>query len=101
MTKLTKPVQRETAKFYKTKPVIVTLAPARGQDEALIGLRLKGERTQYVCTVSDIYRLAAMWHGQQEAAAKRDARKNGVPWAKARKAFMATKCLDFANPDDQ
>jgi len=56
MTKLTKPVARETGKFYEARAVIVTLAPAGSQNEALVGLRLKGRRAQYVCALSDIYR---------------------------------------------
>lgn len=87
MTKLTKPIERETAKTYGKRTVIVTLAPAGSQDEALIGLRLKGTRTQYVCALSDIYRLAALWHGNKEAKAKREARKNGIAWPTARKIF--------------
>ena len=93
MTKLTKPVERETSKSYGSRNVIVTLAPAGGQSEALIGLRLKGKRTQYVCALSDIYRLAALWHGQKEAAAKRAARKSGTPWKQARKQFIASNSI--------
>mgnify|MGYP001590741447 CR=1 FL=1 len=88
MTKLTKPIERETLKSIGSRPVIVTLAPAGSQHEALIGLRLKGKRTQYVCALSDVYRMAALWHGQKEAAARRAARKSGVPWKSARKQFL-------------
>ena len=88
MTKLTKPISRETGKTYGSRAVIVTLAPAGAQNEALIGLRLKGQRTQYVCALSDVYYMAAKWHGQKEAAARREARKNGVPWKKAKKDFI-------------
>ena len=88
MTKLTKAVHRETNKKYGARTVIVTIAPAGSQDEALIGLRLKGKRTQYVLALSDIYRMAAMWYGQKEAAAKRLARKNGISWALAKKQFV-------------
>lgn len=87
-TKLSKPVSRETAKRYGSQPVIVTLAPAGSQDEALIGLRLKGKRTQYVCAVSDVYRMAALWHGQKVAKAKRDARKSGTSWRIAKRLFQ-------------
>ena len=88
MTKLTKPVARETGKHYSGRAVIVTLAPAGSQNEALLGLRLKGSRTQYVCALSDVYRMAALWHGQKETAAKKAARKNGIPWRTARKDFL-------------
>lgn len=92
-TKLTRPVRRETRKVYGSRNVIVTLAPAGSQSEALIGLRLKGKRTQYVCALSDVYRLAALWHGQKEAAAKREARRAGVPWRTAKKQFIAANTI--------
>lgn len=87
MTKLSKPVSRETNKKYGNHSVIVTLAPAGAQDEALIGLRLKGKRTQYVVALSDLYRLAARWHAMKEFDAKRAARKQGIPWKTAQKQF--------------
>lgn len=87
MTKLTTPIHRETAKCYNSRPVIITLAPAGSQSEALLGLRLKGKRTQYVVPLSDLYRIAALWHGQKESVAKRAARKAGIPWARAKKQF--------------
>ena len=87
-TKLSTPVSRETANKYHGRPVIVTLAPAGSLSETLLGLRLKGKRTQYVLTLSDCYRMAAMWHGNAEKAARRQARKNGVPWATAKKQFI-------------
>lgn len=94
MTKLTKPVSRETNKVYGTRNVVVTIAPAGGsQTEVLIGLRLKGRRTQYVCALSDVYRMAALWHGQKEASARRTARKNGVPWKQAKKQFDKTNSI--------
>jgi hypothetical protein len=71
--------------------VIVTLAPAGSQNEALIGLRLKGTRTQYVCAVSSVYQMAALWHGQKEAAARREAKRNGIPWRIAKKKFLASQ----------
>lgn len=93
MTKLTKPVERETGKVYGSRNVIVTLAPAGSQSEALIGLRLKGKRTQYVCALSDVYRMAALWHGQKESAAKRAARKLGLPWKLAKRQFLASNTI--------
>lgn len=88
MTKLLKSVTRETNKNYGSRNVIVTLAPAGNQSEALIGLRLKGRRTQYVVALSDVYRNAAMDFGRKEATARRAARKNGVPWRQARRQFI-------------
>jgi hypothetical protein len=87
-TNLTKPVSRTTNKRIAGRAVIVTLAPAGAQPEALIGLRLKGKRTTYVCALSDIYRIAALWHGQKEVAAKRAARKAGISWRVAKRQFI-------------
>lgn len=92
-TTLTKPVTRETSKTVSGRNVIVTLAPCGAQSEARIGLRLKGKRTQYVCALSDVYRMAALWHGQKEQAAKRAARKNGVSWRVAKKKFLADNTI--------
>ena len=87
MTLLSAPVSRQTAKIINRRPVIITIAPCGSQSEARIGLRLKGERTQYVIALSDVYRLAALWTGQKMAAAKRAARKSGVSWKYAKKQF--------------
>ena len=87
MTTLTKPVTRETAKLVSGRAVILTLAPCGAQSEARIGLRLKGKRCQYVVALSDVYRMAALWHGQKLAEAKRHARRQGTPWRTAKKQF--------------
>ena len=95
MTPLTKPVERVTNKTYNNRPVVLTIAPAGGkQTEALIGLRLLGKRTQYVVALSDLYRMAALWHGQKEAAARRAARKNGIPWQRAKVAFARANSIN-------
>lgn len=88
MTLLTKAVHRVTNKVVGKRPVVLTIAPGSSKREDLIGLRLKGQRTQYLVTLSDVYRLAALWHGQKEQAARRAARKAGVPWRKAKKQFL-------------
>lgn len=93
MTKLTKAISRETNKVVGRFPVVITVAPGSGTREDMIGLRLKGKRTQYVCTLSDIYRLAALWHGQKEAIARRAARREGVSWHTAKKQFDALNKL--------
>ena len=94
MTKLTKSVSRESANVVKGRNIIVTIAPCGGsQAETRIGLRLKGQRIQYVVALSDVYRMAALWYGQKEANAKRLARKNGVSWRVARKQFIAENTL--------
>lgn len=92
-TLLKSPISRETSKYYGSRPVIVTLAPAGSQSEALIGLRLKGKRTSYVLALSDVYRIAALTHGQKEAKAKREARRNGVPWRLARREFQSQNAI--------
>lgn len=89
MTTLTKTLSRVTGKKYNGRPVVVTLCPLGGQPEALISFRLLGTRTQYVLRLSDAYRMAALWYGQKEAKAKREARRNGISWARARKQFLA------------
>jgi hypothetical protein len=86
-TPLNKPVSRETAKTISGRPVIITISPLGSQSEARIGLRLKGTRTQYVCLLSDVYRLAALWHGRKYSDAKRAARRAGVPWQRAKQQF--------------
>ena len=87
MTKLSRPIARETAKTYGGLPVVVTLAPAGSQSEALIGLRLKGRRVQYVVALSDLYRMAALNYGTKLARAKKQARRDGVSWRVAKKQF--------------
>lgn len=94
MTALNKPVSRLTAKRISGREAIVTLAPAGSQSEALIGLRLKGRRTQYVCALSDVFRMAALWHGQKEAKAKREARRLGIPWKRALKDFQTANNIN-------
>jgi hypothetical protein len=93
MTQLNTPVSRRTAKIIGGRQVIVTLAPCGSQAEARIGLRLAGKRTQYVCLLSDVFRLAALWHGQREATAKRQARKQGIAWRVAKKQFTAENSI--------
>lgn len=92
-TLLSKLVIRETAKTYSGRPVIITLAPAGNQSEAIIGLRLKGKRTVYTYALSDLYRNAALQHGLKESRAKKHARKMGVPWRTARKHFLAENSI--------
>ena len=101
MTTLTKPISRLSAKKVSGLPVVVTLAPCGGQDEALIGLRLLGQRTQYLVKLSDLYRVAALWHGQREVAAKREARRAGVPWRQARKTFIRLNSIPVVPPSTQ
>ena len=69
-------------------PVVVTLVPCRGERDTLLALRPHRMRVPYVITLADCYRLAALWHGNKERAAKAAARKAGVPWKRARKDFL-------------
>lgn len=93
MTPLNKPVSRVTRKVVGRRPVVLTIAPCGAQDEARIGVRLLGTRTQYVCTLSDLYRIAALWHGQREAQARKQARRDGIPWKSAKKKFTAENSI--------
>ena len=93
MTRLTKPVSRVTAKVSKGRNVIVTLAPLRGESDALIGLRLQGKRMQYVIPVSAVWVYAALRHGQREQVARKEARRNQIPWRRARVKFIAENSI--------
>lgn len=92
-TKLTKPVSRETNRTFQKRPVIITIAPLGKQDEVLIGLRLKGTRVQYTISLSEVYCMAAMRYANRELAAKKAARKAGVPWHVARRQFIKENVL--------
>ena len=99
-TKLTKPVSRETAKLINRVPVILTIAPAGSQPETLLGLRLKGKRTQYVCALSDVYRMPALWQGQKLASAKKRARNMGISWRIAKQEFdRNNSILSYVSPN--
>lgn len=87
MTNLNKPVRRSTATEYQHRPIIVTLVPCRASGETLIGLRLKGRRTQFVVALSRLYIEMARWHGDKEKAAKREARQQGIKWKFAKRQF--------------
>jgi hypothetical protein len=97
-TKLTKPVTRETTRKVGRLPIILTIAPNGSQNEALLGLRLKGRRTQYVVALSSVYQMAALWHGQKEARARREARRNGIPWRTARRQFQRDNSIQTPLP---
>ena len=92
-TRLTKPVHRLTNKKIGKHHVVITLGPGTDKRDDLIGLRLLGRRVQYVVTLSDLYRIAAMWHGQKELAAKKAARKAGIPWRQAKKDFIRNNTI--------
>lgn len=87
-TRLTKPVHRVTNKMIGKLPIVITISPGTEKRDDLIGLRLLGTRTQYVVTVADLYRIAALWHGQKEAGARRVAHREGEPWKMAKRRFV-------------
>ena len=93
MTKLSTKVCRETANEYQHRPIIVSLCPLGAQKDRLLGFRLKGTRTTYIASVAAIFRIAALGYAQREAAAKRAARKAGIPWKTARKQFLAANSI--------
>jgi hypothetical protein len=69
MTKLKKPVRRETAALYIKRPLIIQLEPPN-----LIGIKEKGRRKFFYTTVERIYKLAVQDHvnrQRQEAKKKR------------------------------
>lgn len=90
MTPLTYVVERVTPGDFASHraPLAVALVP-RPDNNPLLVMRLKGRRTGLVVTLADVYRVAALWHGQKEKRARCEARKNGVPWRRARKQFLA------------
>ena len=88
MTKLETAVRRVTKNTVGRFPIVLTIAPAGAQAETLIGLRLLGKRTEYVVALSDLYRIAAIWHGAKESKARKEARRNGVPWKRTKKIFQ-------------
>lgn len=74
MTKLNKPISRETYDTLfeagKNRPVIVSVEPPN-----LIGFRLKGTRRTYYLTAEKLYWLALQTELRAKAAEKRKAKK--------------------------
>lgn len=90
MTKLDFVVERMTPGDFAGhgQPLAIHLVPSKEGNPLLI-LRLKGRRAGYVVTLADVYRVAAMWHGNKEKAARTEARRNQIPWRIAKKKFYA------------
>lgn len=86
MTRLTSTVQRVVK--IGSKRYVLSLHPAEVED--LISLRPLGCHVAYIVPVSTVRVQAALAFGRAEQAAKREARKYGVPWKSARKEFLAT-----------
>ena len=89
MTKLSKPVRRITPERFNKRNVVITIATASGGTETIIGLRLLGTREGMVVRLDDLYRTASLWHANRVMRAKKEARRNGVPWKKARRKLIA------------
>lgn len=92
-TKLSKAVSRLTNRTSAGRQIILTMAPLGAQNDARVGVRLMGKRTQYVALLSDLYRVMALWHGQKEAAARKQARRDHIPWKRAKKQFIAANSI--------
>jgi len=90
MIQLHKPVSRVTTKpfgHYK-RPIVITLVPGTDTRDELIAMRLKGTRELFLGRVADLYRMMALWHANKVAAAKRAARKEGIPWRRPKREFQ-------------
>lgn len=85
MTPLTSTVFRVVA--IGGKRYALGLHPHR--PESLLSIREVGRRVAYVLPVSTLRVQAALAYGRAEQAAKREARKLGVPWKSARRKFQA------------
>lgn len=97
MTILLKPVHRATSRPIRdgiyNRPVVITLAPGTSSRDDMIAMRLLGTRQQMSARVIDIYNHLALMHAEKVKKAKKEARKNGIPWAKAKKQFNASTRL--------
>jgi hypothetical protein len=71
-----------------SKRYVLGLHPRQTED--LISLRPLGCHLSYVVTVSMVRIHAALAYGRAEQSAKREARRNGVSWKQARRAFLAS-----------
>jgi hypothetical protein len=86
MTRLTSTVQRVVK--IGGKRYVLGLHPSEKED--LISLRPLGCHVSYVVPVSTVRIQAALAFGRAEQAARREARKYGVPWKSARREFLAS-----------
>lgn len=85
---LTKPLTRETPNIYQQRAVMFTAVPLPSQRQTVFVFRLKGKQVQYARNLSEIYHDAAASYARKEKAAKSQARRDGIPWRKARKQFI-------------
>lgn len=88
MTSLTKKISRLSNHRVQGRRIVVSLVPGTEKRHDLIALRQHGRRTQYLVPIADIYRMGAFIYGRLYSNAKREARRNGVPWRTAKKQFV-------------
>jgi hypothetical protein len=80
-------VRRVTKKPFGhyRRPIVVTLVPGTDERDDLLTTRLKGTREIYVARIADVHRMMALWHAGKVSAAKRAARRDGIPWRQAKR----------------
>ncbi len=71
-----------------SKEYVLGLHP--GVTEDIISIRPVRRRVAYTVPVSLVRVNGALAYGRAEKDAKREARKLGIPWAKAKKKFIAS-----------
>lgn len=86
MTRLEATVERVVK--IGSRRYVLGLHPSLNED--LISLRPLGCHVAYVVPVSTVRVYAALAFGRAESAAKREAKKYGVPWKSARKEFLSS-----------
>lgn len=87
MTHLTKKFSRLSNHRVQGRRIVVSLVPGTEKRHDLVALRQLGRQTQYLVPVADIYRWGALIYANKEKAARSEARRNGVPWRKAKQQF--------------
>ena len=90
MTTLHKPVTRVANRPLHGRRIVCTLHPGTTKRSDMLLLRPIGARVPYVVALETVYQIAAAAHAQAEQAAKRKARKDGIPWRIARRQFLAS-----------
>jgi len=91
MTPLLKSIHRLSNKRIQGKPIVITLAPTGSGD--MIALRRLRERTQYIISLQEVYQMAALRYANKESAAKKQARKDGIPWKRAKASFVRANTI--------
>jgi hypothetical protein len=74
MTKLIKPVRRETVGFWIKRPLIIQIEPPN-----IIRIREKGRRRWFETTVERVFKGAVRdWVEQQQAERKKERKRQGM-----------------------